>query len=530
MSSSPAYTLAQPSRRRTNFSHALVAVLALMLGACSSLPQNVSRTPSQALDPGVESTLATNLQPLFDANPGLSGFYTLGESEAAFAARVQLIAAAQRTLDIQYYIWHDDLTGRAIHTFLQRAADRGVRVRLLLDDLDTTGKDELLRLIDHHPNIEIRVFNPFANRDSRVGDFIADTRRVNRRMHNKTLTADNVATIFGGRNIGDEYFGAEEEVAFGDMDALGVGGIAQDVSRQFDLYWNSKYAYPIDAFDWDEAITEEDATDYRKVSEANLQSARNSQYAQVLKEVKLAQVEQISDVVFVWSDWKLIYDLPETIESSKVSHETHMAPQLARSVSRAKEDLVIISPYFVPGDAVTAELVALVEKGTRVRILTNSLQANDVSLVHAGYMRYRKDLIQGGVELYEYKSDSNKVRRKLKRQRIDVEKTSLHAKFIGFDKEYLFIGSFNLDGRSARLNTELGGYFRSPSQATALTAVFDSNILDFAYRVELNDAGKLEWVTRGETGDVRVNHEPDTSWWKRFSTSFLSYIVPEGQL
>ena len=197
--------------------------IALSLAACSSLPTDVARTPSHALEHTPDTALARQLQPLLRQNPGLSGFLTLDQGETAFAARVRLIESAEFTIDAQYYIWHDDLTGRVLHNRLLAAADRGVRVRLLLDDLDTAGKDEILRHIDAHPNIEIRLFNPFANREMRAGDFVADTRRINQRMHNKTLTVDGLATIFGGRNIGDEYFSATRELGFGDLDALGFG-------------------------------------------------------------------------------------------------------------------------------------------------------------------------------------------------------------------------------------------------------------------------------------------------------------------
>jgi cardiolipin synthase C len=504
--------------------------LALFLTACASLPQDVSRTPSHAQDGVPETRMARDLEPLLAANPELSGFRTLVQGEQAFAARLQLVAAAEKTIDSQYYIWHDDLTGQTMHAMLLKAADRGVRVRLLLDDLDTAGKDQLLRTIDAHPNIEIRLFNPFANRDMRAGDFVSDTRRVNRRMHNKTLTVDNIATIFGGRNIGDEYFDAAEEVAFADMDALGVGPIALDVSRQFDLYWNSEYVYPISAFDWESPITEDQVTALREISDTRLEAARASRYADVLREVSLARVERISEIDYVWSDWQLVYDQPGAITTNKVSKKTHLAPWILESMNNTREDLVIVSPYFVPGEKFTSELVALVERGVRVRILTNSLQANDVSLVHAGYMRYRKDLIRGGVELYEFRSTSNKVRRRLKRERIDAAKTSLHAKFFGYDEHYLFIGSFNLDGRSAKLNTELGTYFASPGQARELSTSLDETVLNFAYRVDFDDRGKLEWVGMVEGQEVRHSHEPDTSWWKRVSTGFLSYVVPESQL
>jgi len=366
---------------------ALTLVLAtVLLGACSSLPSDFERSTSHAFTP--QETAATNmglnLQPLLDANPGKSGFFTLGEGEKAFSLRLQVIEAAQRSIDTQYYIWHDDLTGRVIHNQLLAAADRGVRVRLLLDDMDTAGKEEMLHTIDAHPNIEIRLFNPFANRNRRALDFLTDARRVNRRMHIKTLTGDNQVTIFGGRNIGNEYFGADEDVGFGDMDVLAVGPIAQEVSSQFDLYWNSEWVYPLAAFRGSDAISSAQFEAFRETSNAFVFEARDSKYAEVLRELALLQVEDFSEIDFSWSRWQLAYDQPSKVVAKEVDVTSHLAPQLKKGMDQTQFELIIVSPYFVPGPDFTQYLVDTVKRGVRVRILTNSLEANDVSLVHAG--------------------------------------------------------------------------------------------------------------------------------------------------
>ncbi|WP_133300542.1 phospholipase D family protein [Seongchinamella sediminis] len=513
---------------------ALVALLAL-LGACSSLPTDFDKPVSHVLEDTSQSELSQTVQPLLERNPGKSGFRTLGTGEAAFIARLRLIQSAEQSLDIQYYIWHDDLTGRTLFNQLLAAADRGVRVRILLDDLDTAGKDEILRTIDAHPKVEIRVYNPFANRDNRVRDFAGDTRRINRRMHNKTLTADNIVTIFGGRNIGDEYFAAATDVGFGDMDALAIGPIADEVSAQFDLYWNSAWAYPITAFDWEEPVTAADFAAFRANSDQFLEEVRVSDYAEVIRQFDEATLATIDEIDWVWSEWLLAYDQPSKVTARKVAADTHLAPKIKMGMDRTQRDLIIVSPYFVPGEEFTDYLVSLVDRGVRVRILTNSLQANDVSLVHAGYMRYRKPLVRGGVELYEYKADANKTVRKQRedqrdKNRIGASRASLHAKFFGFDETYLFIGSFNLDGRSVALNSELGAYYASPEEALALSEFFDQAAYDIAYRVHLDGDDKLEWVTMRDGREIHLDREPDTSWWKRFSTGLLRYIVPESQL
>lgn len=510
----------------------LLAIFFFTLGACSSLPKDIQRVPSFTLEDTSGTYIAKQLQPILDSHPELSGFHVLGDGVEAFAARIRLIDLSEASIDTQYYIWHDDLTGKAMYHRLLAAADRGVRVRILLDDLDTAGKEQMLHAIDAHPKIEIRLFNPFANRNHRVLDFATDTRRVNRRMHIKTITFDNRASIFGGRNVGDEYFGAAKDVGFGDMDALAIGPIATEVSSQFDLYWNSQWVYPLSAFTPDSPVTEDVVVAFRAQSDADQELATRSAYRQVFEEAHSAQAQRFKNAPFAWSRWMLAYDQPSKVDAKKVTEETHLAPQLKKGMDNTESDLIIVSPYFVPGTDVTAYLTGLVERGVRVRILTNSLAANDVSLVHAGYMRYRKDLIAGGVELYEFKATRNiKLEKKKRKNRIGASRASLHAKFFGFDERFMFIGSFNLDGRSTSLNTELGAYFESPKHATELSRIFSEDVQLIAYRLELDEDGDIFWTTRFEDGtEVRVDKEPDTTGWKRFSTRVMSWIVPESQL
>jgi putative cardiolipin synthase len=437
----------------------------------------------------------------------------------------------QRSIDAQYYIWHNDLTGNTLYDNLLQAADRGVRVRILLDDLDAGGKDEILQRIDAHPNVEVRLYNPFANRNSRA-EFITDTKRVNHRMHTKTLTVDNQVTIFGGRNIGDEYFAAAEDVSFGDMDALAVGPIVTEVSSQFDLFWNSEWVYPVTAFPLDEPITEQDLQVFRRQTEQHRAEAQSSEYAQIILDSATSDTYSMAEVDFSWSNWFLAYDLPSNAEGKEITAETHLAPRLKEGMDAATTEILIVSPYFVPGEKFTRYLISRVADGVKVKVLTNSLASNDVGMVHAGYMRYREDLLAGGVELHEFRAVRNvDLEEKLGRNKIDSDKASLHAKFFGFDSRYLFVGSFNLDARSAVWNTELGAYFESPSEARLLSAVFDDGIMQFAYRLDLDEDGELTWVALDENGaEVIVDHEPDTTFWKRFNTRILSPLVPEKQL
>lgn len=515
----------------------LVISFYLLVAGCASLPKDVERPESYALQNTNDTKIGREVSPVVKQHPDQSGFYVLSKGMEAFTSRIALIEHAEKSLDVQYYIWHDDLTGKVLHSRLLHAADRGVRVRLLLDDLDTSGKEETLHKIDSHPNIEIRLFNPFANRNVRAIDFTTDLSRVNHRMHNKSLTADNQATIFGGRNIGDEYFDAAEGVAFADLDVLAIGPVVHEVSDAFDLYWNSPWVYPLSAFKEDEGIVVEQTqrVELKQELDQFTDEARKSAYAEVLLESNLiTYTDDLGKTNYSWGNWVLVYDDPSKVVANEVTIETHLGPNLAEALKTVDKEVIVISPYFVPGKKITAFFNEQVEKGIRVRILTNSLAATDVSLVHAGYKRYRKDLLAGGVELYEFKPIRNEQYSKKKKNKKKggwkgSSRASLHAKSFNFDRHYLFIGSFNLDGRSIAINTEMGVFFESPEYAQLMANKIDEQILTRAYRVDLND-GKLAWVTLEDGKEVSFDVEPETSWWTRFTTGFLSIFVIESQL
>jgi len=510
----------------------MLLALPLLISGCASLPEDVQRTPSYAIKNTSNTRLGRDIEPVVAKHPGKSGFHALSEGTDAFVSRLHLVKNAEKTLDVQYYIWHDDLTGKVLHNQLLHAADRGVRVRLLLDDLDTAGKDELLNILDAHPNIEVRLFNPFANRSKRVGDFLTDTRRINRRMHNKSLTADNQATIFGGRNIGDEYFDAAEDVGFSDLDVLAIGPVVKEVSQAFDLYWNSQWVYPLSAFDQGKLVDADQIKAFRQQSDAFIKEAASSDYAAAVRALKIVKLSGVADIDFSWGRWKLVYDQPSKVEAEYVRKETHLAPTLKEGMDKTKSELLIVSPYFVPGTNFTNYLVGLVESGKTVRIMTNSLAANDVSLVHAGYMRYREDLVKGGVELYEFKAikGTSKEKKKTKAKWSGSSRASLHGKFLSFDRQYMFVGSFNLDGRSVALNTELGVFFESPKYAQMMANGFDQKAMTKAYKLILLDNDNLNWITLENGKEVSFIVEPEVGFWKRFSTEFLSIFVPESQL
>ncbi|MBY6186636.1 phospholipase D family protein [Marinobacter hydrocarbonoclasticus] len=512
----------------SRFGPALCLSVALALSGCAQLPDREPAPPSWTLRDIQDTELAKATAVEIAAHPNQSGALILNDAMDAFVARLGMVVAAQKSLDLQYYIWHDDLTGRVLHNGLLRAADRGVRVRLLLDDLDTSGKSDTLFGLDAHPNIEIRVFNPFASRDGRVAGFVTDFGRVNRRMHNKTFTVDNSLTVLGGRNIGDEYFNATEDVVFGDLDVLCQGKVVEEVSIQFDLYWNSPWAYPLSRFakGRDPGV---DLANFRVETALHFEEAEQSRYAQALVGA-VERLKTLGSDDFSWGNSKLIYDDPGKVGGLELSTDTHLAPELLKAMAQVQHDLLIISPYFVPGERLTQYLVTMVERGIRVRIVTNSLAANDVPVVHAGYMRYREALVAGGVELFEFKAplESPKEEDKAPFWK-GASRGSLHAKSLVFDEQGLFVGSFNLDARSAVLNTEIGVLLHSPEYAEHFSKEIDKVVLDWAYQVKLED-DELVWETRHNGELIRTDVEPDTSWWTRFTTGFMRYIVPEKLL
>ncbi|MCG8688268.1 MAG: phospholipase D family protein, partial [Desulfobacterales bacterium] len=436
----------------------LLFFLTLLLSSCAAtLPTDFPRTQSQSYTDTDTTFLGQTVHPLAANHPGKSGFHILDDGLDAFVARVVLARSAQRSLDIQYYLYHDDLIGRLFTEELFKAADRGVRVRLLVDDMDLKGRDIGATAIDSHPNIEVRIFNPFSRDVGRITQLITRLGSVTRRMHNKSFTADNQVSILGGRNIGNTYFNADPDLAFADLDVMCIGPVVEDVSDSFDLYWNSELSYPASVLA-KETVTKEQYSQGRKELATFVALQSHSLYMKSLTQSNLAEKLRNNKVDYAWGDAQIVYDLPEKITAPTDHTEYHLVPQLTPYLEGVEKELIILSPYFVPGKAGSAFLIDLVKKGIKVKILTNSLASTDVSIVHAGYARYRERLLKGGVELYEVnkKADSSK-----KTTFKGSSKASLHAKSFIFDRKYIFIGSLNLDPRSFIQNTEIGVLFSS---------------------------------------------------------------------
>jgi cardiolipin synthase C len=479
-----------------------------------------------------DTRLARAIAPGAAAHPGKSGIYALSNAQEAFATRVLLARAAERTLDLQYYIWHRDTTGQLLFEAVWQAAERGVRVRMLLDDANTKGLDPTLAALDAHPNIQVRLFNPFANRGFRLGDFASDFARVNRRMHNKSFTADNQVTVVGGRNIGDEYFGAATSVGFRDLDVAAVGPVVREVSREFELYWNSASAYPVanilpPAAAGETARLREEWASARQQPDA-------LRYVEAVRDTPLVSRLLARNLELEWTTARVVADDPAKVLHPPEEHELHMLPRLEEALGRPLESLDVVSPYFVPGKDGAAGFRHLAERGIKVRVLTNSLAATDVGPVHAGYSKYREELLRAGVRLFELKPtmESQEAKSEAKSHGLGGSSAaSLHAKTFSVDRRRIFVGSFNLDPRSARLNTEMGLVIESPKLAAQLSSTFDSAIPDQAYEVRLAPGGRgLQWIDRRGAKEAIYSVEPETRAMRRLWVDFLSILPIEWLL
>jgi len=490
-----------------------------VLGGCVSLPPLEQRTLSTAFTDTQATRLGRSVREAVQMHPGKSGIYPMTDAHDAFAARVWLARAAERSLDIQYYIWRNDITGALLFEELRKAADRGVRVRLLLDDTTTAGLDAMLAALDAHPNIEIRLFNPFAGRGARALSFLTDFSRLNRRMHNKSFTADNQATIIGGRNVGDEYFGATEDVLFVDLDVVAVGSVVADASRAFDRYWASEAAYPAAML-----IGQADPASSSLIAEAAasvMSDPAAQKHLHALRDSAFAQALTGGTLQWEWASTRLLSDDPAKA-LDKAAPDALMLDQVTKVIAEAHSHFELVSPYFVPGAHGAASLVALAARGVEIRVLTNALEATDVVPVHAGYAKRRKTLIAGGVALYELRRSANLPAGRSRSVSTGSSGSSLHSKTFAVDGKRVFVGSFNFDLRSARLNTEMGLVIESEVLAGRIRDAFARRIPQVAYEVRLSDAGDVYWIERQGELPVRRDIEPGSSVWQRNVVRFLS--------
>lgn len=509
-----------------------LVVLALLAAVWPRLPDNDQRPSSRVVDDGGDTGIGRTLGRQMENHAGKSGIHLLGNGLDAFVARAVLASMAERSIDVQYYMFHQDTVGRLLTEKLLAAADRGVRVRMLIDDLNGEEFDDTWSALDSHRNIEVRMFNPFVRGRSRTLQFVTRLTAVNHRMHSKTYTVDNEATIVGGRNIGDEYFDANPELAFADLDVLAIGPVVQEVSHQFDEYWNNENSYPIATL---RADPDSGALEKLRSSLANFRRERKtSVYVKALENSAFADALRRKDIRVRFTDAEAIYDSPEKRAREEGWKQDLLLSGLAPHVRQAREELILVSPYFIPGRRGTDALCELSGKGVRIRVLTNSLASNDVVSVHAGYARYRKDLLRCGVELFEMNEHIRKRQGKRFVWLPGLSKSSLHAKSLAIDENTMFVGSFNMDPRSTYINNEIGILFSEPELAGGVAEQFDEHVGEVAFRVELvrgeDGDESLRWVGVEDGREVVLDSEPYAGFWAKLSANVMRFLPIESML
>ena len=502
----------------------------LFLQACASIPEHVPETRSNAWQAPQDTSLGQFFAERQPADAADSGVRLVPDPRDAFKVRYGLAALAEHTLDLQYYLWKGDLTGRLLLWRALQAADRGVRVRLLIDDIYHKGRDLTYAHINAHPFVEIRVFNPHGNRRAgRMGNFLVNKKTLNHRMHNKIFLVDNAVAVLGGRNIGDDYFGIDPKLNFHDLDVLAVGEAARQTGAAFDLYWNSSAAVPINLLVTDE-VEAADLGPLRGELEAGLEETLGEIPYKVPRKIDgiLDALEQIASEL-TWADAEVIVDPLERFDGNTESAFQALGRTLLSDIS---EDLIIQTAYLIPDEGTMNTIETLAGRGVRVRIMTNSALSNNHISVHAHYMKHREPIINAGAELYELRADAELLDhyREVDSEIADSH-AGLHTKALVADGRISVIGSYNMDPRSRIWNSEIALVVRNEAFGEI---VREEMLEEFqpgnAYRLQLDEAGGLLWTIDAEDGPEQWTHDPGTSSWRRFITRLISWIPIENEL
>ncbi len=524
----------------TTYNKSMLAIycsIAITVTGCSTLPKHkIESIPETTLQVDTaQTTLAQIIQPLQEQHPDLTGYLVLFEPLEALATRLSLIDKAEKRLDLQYYIWDNDKVGSlALHALI-RAADRGVKIRLLIDDNNAKSTEGIFLALAQHPNIEVKLFNPYRFRKYRALDMILDLKRINRRMHNKSFIADHQVALIGGRNMTNQYYNVSDNYQFSDVDVMLVGTAVKDISHSFDEYWSHEYAYKVQEVVNQsahhlsyESLKRQLDEHYERVTVQNyLDLTSNSQAIDSLMS---------RDIQLDWVKAEVVKDSPDKIKS-KAKKKEHLNFQLIQHLEQPEKNVDLISAYFVPEKKGAKMLTDLAKDGVKVRVLTNSFKANDVAVVHAFYGKYRQNLLEHGVQLYEFlpalnKNDLDKNTEDLaKKAKVSIKglsRSSLHAKLMALDEKQVFIGSFNFDPRSAYLNTEIGVLLNSPPLAKAVHTTMDENLSKYAYKLVLDANKKITWQRQTPQGPVIYTKEPRMKWWQRAGIKMLSWLPIEG--
>ena len=509
----------------------MLALVLLFVSGCATRTPVFEREISNRFAQPELTLLGQGLMSSIEAHPGQSGFLLLSNGMDALEKRLALVDAAERALDIQYYIWNSDRSGRLMAAHVLAAAERGVQVRLLLDDVNVGDRDSGLAILDSHPRIQVRVYNPFRQRSGLAKwlSALGELDRINRRMHNKALLVDGSAAIVGGRNIGDEYFDLHPQHNFLDRDLLAVGPVVTGIAASFDRFWNSDVAYPVAVIATETpSSTQIDQRFAALRSEAEQASGDGDPYpAQEPPSIDLEKLEH----ELLWARAELVYDEP--LSNATVDQPTDNPKRVAKALRQLAQqvhsELLIESAYLIPSDFGLDLLDRAREKGIRVQALTNSLASNDLVTNHSGYARHRQAMLERGAELYELRPDAAVCPTPTPQQTTCTEeqRVGLHAKSVVFDRRLVYVGSFNVNQRSTYLNTETALIIHSPELAEAIAAeILLQMRLESSWKVQLNPQGQPLWLGTDRT----YSHEPETSWWRRFKSGFLSLLPLEKYL
>ena len=499
-------------------------IVVVLLNACSTMSFDQPKTATYAYTDTGDTAFGLHLAKWNSEHQGLSGFYPLSDGMDALGARLRLIEGAQRSIDAQYFLMKDDDAGEVFAGSLLRAADRGVRVRFLLDDVFTTVEDDILALLNQHPNIQIRLYNPISRRGIYYLNYAGDFSRANRRMHSKSLTGDNAFTIIGGRNIADEYFQLRGDTEFLDYDVLALGPVVTQVSHQFDDFWNSVRSVPLEQLN--NKFTPQDLAEERAEIDEEVAAESHSIYSEAINTQYMRELVDGTGMVYV-APAVLLHDGAAKPENPIDISEMTLIKELADFIDNADSSVYIITPYFIPTDSGVEFWRKIIDKGLSVTVVTNSLASTNHVPVHAGYARYRKDMLLMGASLYEARANA-----------IDAddggtgprpESLTLHTKLMLIDERYLFVGSLNLDPRSIKINAEMGLLIDSPELGREFMNDVEANLDESAYKLELDGNGRLQWRATIDGKQVIETKEPLTSWWRRLQARIYR-ILPESQL
>ncbi len=503
--------------------------LLLTLSGCQ-LPDNPS-VQDAPLTPDFSHWLSSSTPPP-QLQQGLSAYLALDDAFFSIASRFHLIRQAKHHLDLQYYIWADDEIGRLMLAELLRAADRGVKVRLLIDDQNGNQLDEQLAALIQHPNFEVKIFNPYKFRSFRALDYLLRPLKINHRMHNKLIIADGAIAVTGGRNISREYFDASDKFQFTDLDILFYGTAVQEANQTFLAFWNDPLSYRAQQL---LPSTKSDGLAELKAKYQNeMQTGAKTQQRLHVAEQHIHQ--HLKQRPISWAKAHFIADHPNKIRGTATPQQL-IYQQMRHRMGQPQQHLELVSAYFVPTASGTAYLTQLAQSGVHVSVLTNSLVANDVAIVHAFYQKYRQQLLQNGVRLYEFKPYIERAERTWY-ERIsgnllapqDRNRSSLHAKFFDIDG-MVFIGSFNFDPRSAHLNTEVGLVVESEPLQDEISRNLSHYLPQIAYELKLNAAGEIVWIEhQGTNPPIEHQQEPHTTRFQRLSNRAVAYLPIEWMM